>query len=100
MDPQEIYFALVLFPVFSLFFYAGFYNFSFLLRIKIPFVRRTKKTCLKIEKFFSYFFMVTELLAALYSFLLSTWMGCSTSLAICTAAFIHLLMVRKEEKTV
>lgn len=44
--------------------------------------------------------MVTELLAALYSFLLSTWIGCSTSLAICTVAFIHLLMVRKEEKTV
>lgn len=99
MDSQEIYFSLALFPVFSLFFYTGFYTFSFLLRIKLPFVSRTKKTCLKIEKFFSYFFMINGLLAALDSFLLSSWMGCSASLAICVASFIRLLVVKKEEKT-
>lgn len=43
--------------------------------------------------------MITGLLAALDSFLLSSWMGYSASLAICVASFIRLLVVKKEEKT-
>lgn len=44
--------------------------------------------------------MITGFAAALDSFLLSVWMGCSVSMTICVAAFIRLLMVKKEEKTI
>ena len=100
MGSQEIYFSLALLPVFVLFYYGGFYLSSLLLRMPLPFAHRTKKTRVKIEKFFSYFFMITGFAAALDSFLLSVWMGCSVSMAICLAAFIRLLMGKKEEKTI
>lgn len=100
MNFQEIYFPLALFPVFFLFFYSVCYTFSFLLSIQLPFVRRTTKTRLKIEKFFSYFFIIAGFFSLLNSFLLSVWMGCSISLAICAAALVRLIMVKKEEKTI
>lgn len=100
MNSQEIYFPLALFPVFFLFSYSGCYIFSFLLRMQLPFVRRTTKTRLKIEKKFSYFFIVAGFLSFLNSFLLSVWIGCSISLAICAAALVRLIMVKKEVKTI
>ena len=100
MNSQGIYISLALFPVFTIFFYSGFYIFSFLLRLGLPFFRRNKKNRIKIEKFFNYFFMIVGFFTALDFFLLSVWIGCSVSLAICTSAFIRLLILKKQEKSI